>query len=188
MPVFSSWKVFKLDLTHKTFLPFSLESYYSDSVKTFKHVVGLKLHRPWGSINFIIGLYFFSMSFLFFLSFFKCMILRDLLPSHWRLWLVREKQYSFGENFKSSSVASCSEAHFAGRGPWFHRWFQTRSVCISAVIKKHRKCLCFCCFRTSVLSSCKQGMWKPLSFICLPLPSREGGILLADHLDFVWLW
>lgn len=26
MPVFSSWKVFKLDLTHKTFLPFSLDS------------------------------------------------------------------------------------------------------------------------------------------------------------------
>lgn len=63
-----------------------------------------------------------------------------------------------------------------------------RGVSVSAVIKKHRKCLCFCCLRTSVLSSCKQGMWKPLSFICLQLPSREGGMLLAGHLDFVWLW
>lgn len=99
-------------------------------------------------------------------------------------WYVKSSIH-LEKTFKSSNVASCSKAHSAGRGPWFYRWFQTRSVCISAVIEKHRKCLCFCCLRTSVLSSCKQGMWKPLSFICPQLPSREGAMLLAGHLDFV---
>lgn len=158
-------------------------------MKTLRHVVGLKFHHPWGSISFYHwSPVLLSMSFLFFSFLFSNVSSYKIcfLVTEDSDWYVKSSIH-LEKTFKSSNVASCSEAHSAGRGPWFYRWFQRR-VCISAVIKKHRKCLCFCCLETSVLSSCKQGIWKPLSFICLQLPSREGGMRLSGHLDFVWLW